>query len=92
MEDTVIKSSLLEKLQVVLQELSDEEMELVEELFYLEKTEREAAKRFAVSSSFPEQTAKPVERKVFSAIPFLALRIMVYLWLICSFQEFCCPW
>ena len=36
-EDTVIKSSLLEKLQVVLQELSDEGMELVEELFYLEK-------------------------------------------------------
>jgi RNA polymerase sigma factor (sigma-70 family) len=50
-EDTVIKSSLLEKLQVVLQELSDEEMELVEELFYLEKTEREAAKRFAVSQN-----------------------------------------
>ncbi|MCX4298128.1 MAG: sigma-70 family RNA polymerase sigma factor [Lachnospiraceae bacterium] len=50
-EDTVVKASMLEKLQAVLQELSGEEMALVEELFYLEKTEREAAEKFSVSQN-----------------------------------------
>jgi len=50
-EDIIVRAELLAKLQAVLQELSNEEMELVEELFYREKTEREAARRFAVSQN-----------------------------------------
>lgn len=50
-EDDAVKAVLLEKLQNVLHSLSDNEMALVEELFYLEKTEREAAKRFKVSQN-----------------------------------------
>lgn len=50
-EDAVVKTQLLEKLRTVLPMLTDQEMGLVEELFYLERTEREAAKRFAVSQN-----------------------------------------
>ena len=50
-EDDAVKAVLLGRLQEVLHSLSDEEMALVEELFYLEKTEREAAKKFKVSQN-----------------------------------------
>lgn len=50
-EDKVVKAAMIEKLQSILHNLTAEEMALVEELFYLEKTEREAAKRFAVSQN-----------------------------------------
>ena len=50
-EDKVIKAIMVEKLQSVLHNLSTEEMALIEELFYLEKTEREAAELFAVSQN-----------------------------------------
>lgn len=50
-EDIIVRAELRAKLQAVLQELSNEEMELVEELFYRGKTEREAARRFAVSQN-----------------------------------------
>lgn len=50
-EDKVVKAAMIEKLQSILHNLTAEEMALVEELFYLEKTEREAAERFAVSQN-----------------------------------------
>ena len=50
-EDRVVRAELLEKLQAVLQSLSLEEMALLEELFYLEKTEREVAGMYAVSQN-----------------------------------------
>lgn len=50
-EEEAVKAVLLDRLQDVLHSLSDDEMALVEELFYLEKTEREAAKRFRVSQN-----------------------------------------
>lgn len=50
-EDMAVKSILMEKLQAVLHELPNEEMVLVEELFYLEKTEREVARLFKVSQN-----------------------------------------
>ena len=50
-ENDAVKAVLLDKLQNVLHSLSNEEMALVEELFYLEKTEREAARRFKVSQN-----------------------------------------
>lgn len=48
-EDAAVRAVMLEKLQDVLHSLSGEEMALVEELFFLEKTEREAAELFGVS-------------------------------------------
>lgn len=50
-EDLLIRAQLMEKLEEALHILSDEEMELIQELFYLERTEREAAKLFQVSQN-----------------------------------------
>ena len=50
-EDMAVKSILMEKLQAVLRQLPNEEMALVEKLFYLEKTEREVARLFKVSQN-----------------------------------------
>lgn len=50
-EDMMIKAQLMEKLEEALHILSDEEMELIQELFYLERTEHEAAKLFQVSQN-----------------------------------------
>lgn len=47
--DALIKAQLMEKLEEALHALAIEEIELVQELFYLEKTEREAAGIFHVS-------------------------------------------
>ena len=41
-DDAALKACLLEKLDEALKSLTDEEMELIQELFYLEKSEREA--------------------------------------------------
>lgn len=50
-EDRVVRADLIEKLRAVLHSLSTEEMALLEELFYLEKTEREVAGLYAVSQN-----------------------------------------
>ena len=50
-EDMAVKAAMLEKLQAVLQNLSAEELALLNELFYLEKTEREVAGLYAVSQN-----------------------------------------
>ena len=50
-EEMVVKAAMLEKLQAVLQNLSAEELALLNELFYLEKTEREVAGLYAVSQN-----------------------------------------
>lgn len=50
-EDRVIREDLLGKLRTVLHGLSAEELALLEELFYLEKTEREVARMYDVSQN-----------------------------------------
>ena len=50
-DDTAIKAYLLEKLREALHILSDEEMALIQELFYLEKTEREVCVALNVAKS-----------------------------------------
>lgn len=50
-EDTVVRAALLEKLETVLHSLSAEELALLEELFYQDKTEREVAGLYAVSQN-----------------------------------------
>ena len=50
-EEMVVKAAMLEKLQAVLQNLSAEELALLNELFYLEQTEREVAGLYAVSQN-----------------------------------------
>lgn len=50
-EDRVVKAAMLEKLRAVLHSLSTEELALLEELFYQEKTEREVAGLYAVSQN-----------------------------------------
>lgn len=50
-EDRVVRAAMMEKLQAVLHGLSAEELALLNELFYLEKTEREVAELYAVSQN-----------------------------------------
>ena len=50
-EDRVVRAAMMEKLQAVLHSLSAEELALLNELFYLEKTEREVAGLYAVSQN-----------------------------------------
>lgn len=50
-DDTLIKAQMGRWLEEALHTLSDEEMALIQELFYLEKTERETAKLFQVSQN-----------------------------------------
>lgn len=51
LEERVARAELAGKLRAVLRSLSAEEMALLEELFYLEKTEREVAGLYAVSQN-----------------------------------------
>ena len=50
-EDKVVRSDMLEKLEAVLHSLSAEELAMLETLFYLEKTEREVAGLYDVSQN-----------------------------------------
>ena len=50
-EDRVVRAAMMEKLQAVLYSLSAEELALLNELFYLEKTEREVAGLYAASQN-----------------------------------------
>ena len=50
-EDMVARADMLERLRAVLQNLSTEELALLNELFCLEKTEREVAGLYAVSQN-----------------------------------------
>lgn len=48
-DEMLVKAQLMEKLEEALHILTREEMELIQELFYLERTEREAADMLRVS-------------------------------------------
>lgn len=50
-DDIAVKAYQIEKLQEALHSLSDEEMTLIQELFYLEKTEREVCAALNVAKS-----------------------------------------
>lgn len=62
-DDTAVKAYLLEKLQEALHSLSDEEMALIQELFYLEKTEREVCAALNVAkSTLHDRKARVLEK------------------------------
>lgn len=50
-DDAAVKAQMVRQLEEALHSLTDEEMSLIQELFYLEKTEREAAGLFQVSQN-----------------------------------------
>lgn len=50
-EDIVIKRILLEKLETALHTLDDQELKLIQEIFYLEKTERDIAALLQISQN-----------------------------------------
>lgn len=50
-EDTVVRSILLEKLHQALQTLSSDEMSLLYEIFFLERSEREISQRMGIRCS-----------------------------------------
>lgn len=62
-DETAVKAYLLEKLQEALHSLSDEEMALIQELFYLEKTEREVCAALNVAkSTLHDRKARVLEK------------------------------
>lgn len=63
-DDAVIKAYLLEKLREALQSLTDEEMELVREIFYLEKSEREISAAYHVTQAAIHKRKKRVLEKL----------------------------
>lgn len=67
-DDMLIMAQLMEKLEEALHILSDEEMELIQELFYLERTEREAAKLFRVSQNTVHYRKNKVLEKLKGAL------------------------
>lgn len=63
-EDAVIRKDLLEKLGTALHSLTDEELELVRKLFYLEKTEREVSAAHHVSQVAIHKRKKKILKKL----------------------------
>lgn len=66
--DALIKAQLMEKLEEALHALTIEEMDLIQKLFYLEKTEREAADIFHVSQGTIHYRKKQVLKKLKKAL------------------------
>ncbi len=50
-DNATIKNELLKKLSTALSSLSDEELMLIQELFYLEKTERDISRKLHIATS-----------------------------------------
>lgn len=62
-DDMAVKAYQIEKLQKALHSLSDEEMMLIQELFYLEKTEREVCAALNVAkSTLHDRKARVLEK------------------------------
>ncbi len=63
-EDAVLRRKLLERLEEALHSLSDEELELIQKLFYLEKTEREIGAAYHVSQAAVHKRKKRILKKL----------------------------
>lgn len=66
--DTAIKELLLERLEEALHTLSSEEMALIYELFYLNRTEREVSEHFQIASSTLHDRKQAVLRKLWNLL------------------------
>ncbi len=63
-EDAVLRRKLMERLEEALHSLSDEELELIQKLFYLEKTEREIGAAYHVSQAAVHKRKKRILKKL----------------------------
>ncbi len=63
-EDAVIRRKLLKRLKEALHSLSDEELMLIQKLFYLEKTEREIGAAYHVSQAAVHKRKKRILKKL----------------------------
>lgn len=63
-EDLAIKSVMLDLLHEALTTLSDDEMALVRELFFLEKTERQISKALNITKTTLQRRKKAILRKL----------------------------
>lgn len=68
MDDSVTKSDLLGRLSSALATLSDEELALIQELFFLEKTEREVSKAHNVAKTTLHREKEKILKKLRKAI------------------------
>jgi len=63
-EDTATKSKIIKKLEAALHELTDKELSLIQEIFYLERTERAITKMQNVAASTIHSRKMAILRKL----------------------------
>lgn len=66
--ETVVKAIQLEKLNEALHTLSDEEMTLIRELFYLNRTVREVSEQYQIARSTLQSRKEAVLRKLWNLL------------------------
>lgn len=66
--ETVVKAIQLEKLNEALHTLSDEEMTLIRELFYLNRTVREVSEQYQIARSTLQSRKEAVLRKLWNML------------------------
>lgn len=66
--ETVVKAIQLEKLNEALHTLSDEEMTLIKELFYLNRTVREVSEQYQIARSTLQSRKEAVLRKLWNLL------------------------
>lgn len=66
--ETAVKALLLEKLEEALHTLSDDEMTLIRELFYLDRTVREVSEQYHIARSTLQNRKEAVLRKLWNLL------------------------
>ena len=60
MDDIMVKAHLIETLEMALQTLTDEELDLIRKIFYLEKSEREVSAAYHLTQTAIHQRTKNI--------------------------------
>ena len=64
MDDIMVKAHLIETLEMALQTLTDEELDLIRKIFYLEKSEREVSAAYHLTQTAIHKRKKKILKKL----------------------------
>ena len=64
MDDIMVKAHLIETLEMALQSLTDEELDLIRKIFYLEKSEREVSAAYHLTQTAIHKRKKKILKKL----------------------------
>lgn len=64
LDDIMIKAQLMETLETALKTLTDEELDLIQKIFYLEKSEREISSAFHLTQAAIHKRKKKILKKL----------------------------